>query len=61
MLKDIATIVYEREEAERLIAIMANLPMASLSKEEGEANTVEVSQAVVETIEKSKKSQSSRL
>ncbi len=51
MLKDIATIVYEPEEAERLYRYNGQPANGISVRREGEANTVEVSQAVVEAIE----------
>ena len=60
MLKDIATIVYEPEEAERLYRYNGQPANGISVKREGEANTVEVSQAVVEAIEKIKKNPKAR-
>ena len=51
MLKDIASIVYEPEEAERLYRYNGQPANGISVRREGEANTVEVSQAVVEAIE----------
>ena len=55
MLKDIAAIVYEPEEAERLYRYNGQPANGISVKREGEANTVEVSKAVVQAIEKIKK------
>jgi HAE1 family hydrophobic/amphiphilic exporter-1 len=52
VLKDIAEIVYEPEEAERLYRYNSQPANGISVKREGEANTVEVSQRVVETVEK---------
>ena len=60
MLKDIATIVYEPEEAERLYRYNGQPANGISVRREGEANTVEVSQAVVEAIEAIKKSSKTR-
>lgn len=50
-LKDIARIVYEPEEAERLYRYNSQPANGIQVKREGEANTVEVSKRVVSTIE----------
>ena len=50
-LKDIATLTYEPEEAERLYRYNSQPANGVSVKREGEANTVEVSKNVVETIE----------
>ncbi len=50
-LKDIATISYEPEEAERLYRYNSKPANGISVKKEGEANTVEVSQRITDTIE----------
>jgi len=53
-LKDVATVTYEPEEAERLYRYNSQPANGISVNKEGEANTVEVSKRVVETIEEIK-------
>ena len=53
-LKDIATLTYEPEEADRLYRYNSQPANGIQVKKEGEANTVDVSKRVVETIEEIK-------
>ncbi len=54
LLRDVATVTYEPEEAERLYRYNSQPANGIQVNKEGEANTVEVSKRVVETIEEIK-------